>query len=179
MDIHIAEQDFSIPDADEGFDGDPPSCEEIHHHEEVASLIFQFNKLALPDIDLIFEGRYTLSLFDHRTSKLELHEDDQNEMVAAAGQALSAFEKSNVGWRLRYLRKGFQAIIAEILWWANTHDYRETVTRDERLDHQAYFQCLRNEIRTADLAFSIRHRRAAKTVNSLKGLANQTARIVA
>lgn len=179
MAIHIAEQDFSIPNADEAFEGDPPSREECDHHDEVAGLIFQFNKLTLPHIDLLFEGRYTLGLFDHRKSKLDLDEDDQNAMIDAVGRALHAFEASTVGWRLRYLRKGFQAIMAEILWWANVHDYREAVTRDERLDHEVYFQCLRNEIRIADLASSIRQRRAAKTVNSLKSLAVRTTRIVA
>ena len=101
MDNHIAEHDYSIPNADQAFDGNPPSREEDEHHEEVANLIFQFNKLALPHVDLLFEGRYTLGLFDSRKSKLDLHEDDQNQMVAAVARALNAFEASAVGWRLR------------------------------------------------------------------------------
>ncbi|TPM31461.1 hypothetical protein [Mesorhizobium sp. B2-3-4] len=173
MPLSVVEPLF--PDADEAFDGDLPSPEETAHHEEVERLIWAFAKLALPDTDLLFQGRLAINGFCSRKSKLHLHPADRDQMIDAVGQARRAVENSTVGWRLRYLTKGFNAIVVEILLWANVDDYRETIDRDELFDHQDYLQCLRNEIRTADLVFAIRQRRAAKTVRTLQSMTKRTA----
>lgn len=142
-----------FPDFDEDFEffGDPPSREEEHHAAEVDYLIFEFNKVANPKIDLIFELRHAVGIFAGRKSKLALDDRDASAMKDAVATALRAALQCSTTCRLRFLRRGMAAIAEAIDAWAND----TPSDRHVKYLRNATVAALKHELALADIAASI------------------------
>ena len=142
-----------FPDAEDEFEvfGDPPSREEEDHAAEVDYLIFEFNKVASPRVDLIFELRHAVGLFASRKSKLGLDDADARAMKDALDKALRSALQHATTRRLRFLRRGMAAIAEAIDAWASN----TSSDRHIKYLRNATVAALKHELALADIAASI------------------------
>ena len=123
---------------DFGYEGDPPSADDLQHWDDIEFLAWSFGAVASPCSDPIFTLRHALSIYFNWKPKLPVESSDWNQLIDAVLTAQRAAPHRPQLYALHFIDVGLCGII-------DTLEQRKA-SLPARQASVAYAQALRAEV---------------------------------